>query len=401
MHPLSATPSVRRRLLPTRPLPSGTLPSRLFAALLGAAGLAAAVLGSAGLLAAGLGAGCHPPVPAPLTARADSRAPETLLETGLYRAAEPEVLGEGVRPFAPRYPLWTDGAAKRRWVLLPPGTTIDARDPESWTFPAGTRFWKEFRFGRRVETRYMERTAEGSWIYATYLWSEDGSQARLAPECGVRGACDTGRGTRHDVPSVLDCRACHEGSPSGVLGFSALQLGPERDPGAPHAEEPEPGSIDLVELVASGLLRGSPQALLAAGAPIEAATARERSALGTLHANCGGCHNAAGPLASLGLELDYRRGPEAPAHRTAVGRASRFRPTGWADALRIAPGDPENSVLVERMGSRFGATQMPPLGTHAVDETALELVRAWIRSDLATAAPAPKIARNEPLPTIE
>ena len=37
--------------------------------------------------------------------------------------------------FAPQYPLWTDGAAKRRWISLPPGTAIDASDPENWVFP--------------------------------------------------------------------------------------------------------------------------------------------------------------------------------------------------------------------------------------------------------------------------
>jgi hypothetical protein len=37
------------------------------------------------------------------------------------------------------------------------------------------------------------------------------------------------------------------------------------------------------------------------------------------------------------------------------------------------------------MGSRFGPTQMPPLGTHALDEDALALVQAWILRDLAPA----------------
>lgn len=400
MRPSSS--SADRRLLPTASVRPTAFFRPLVATVLGLAGLGAAILGSAGLVAAGLGAGCRPAQPtSPAAARPPAAAPATLLETGLFRGAELELLAEGVRPYAPRYPLWTDGAAKRRWVLLPAGATIDAHDPESWTFPAGTKLWKEFRFGRRVETRYMERTAEGAWLYATYLWSEDGREARLAPEGGLRGACENGLGTRHDVPSIADCRACHEASPSGALGFSALQLGAQRDPGAPHAEDSEPGSIDLVELLASGRLRGSATALLAAGAPIDAATPRERSVLGALHANCGGCHNGAGPLASLGLELDYRRGPMAPALRTALGRTSRYRPTGWTDALRIAPGDAEHSVLVERMASRFGATQMPPLGTHAVDETALALVRDWIRSDLTTSAPALEIARNEPLPDLD
>jgi len=311
-------------------------------------------------------------------------APARLSETGLYADAALDVVRPEVRPYAPQYPLWTDGAEKRRWIRLPEGARIDATDPEAWSFPAGTKLWKEFRFERRVETRYMERAADGSWIYATYVWDAAESDAVLAPPAGVRGACTSAAGTRHDVPSLTDCSACHDARPSRVLGFDALQLSPERDPAAPHARIPEPGSVDVVDLLDEGLLLGDRAAILAAARPIEAATPRERAVLGYFHGNCGGCHNGAGPLASLGLELAWRRGGTAPALRTALERPSRFQPTGAQDALRIAPGDPEHSVLYQRMASRFGALQMPPLGTHAVDDDALALVRDWIRSDLAT-----------------
>jgi hypothetical protein len=58
-------------------------------------------------------------------------------------------IAEGVRPFSPQYPLWADGATKLRWVSLPKGGTIDAKDPDAWRFPVGTRFWKQFSFGDR------------------------------------------------------------------------------------------------------------------------------------------------------------------------------------------------------------------------------------------------------------
>ena len=59
-------------------------------------------------------------------------------------------------------------------VRLPPGTAVDGSRPEGWVFPAGTRFWKEFSFGRRVETRFLEKQADGSWTYASYIWGEMG-----------------------------------------------------------------------------------------------------------------------------------------------------------------------------------------------------------------------------------
>ena len=49
--------------------------------------------------------------------------------------------------------------------------------------------------------------------------------------------------------------------------------------------------------------------------------------------------------------------------------------------LRIEPGHPERSALVQRIASRYPALQMPPLGTALVDEEAVELLRRWIAGD--------------------
>src|SRR6476661_7825652 len=82
--------------------------------------------------------------------------PERLSETGLYVAGSTTVVRDDNLAFAPQYPLWSDGTTKRRWIHLPAGTAIDASDPDAWEFPPGTRLWKEFSFGRPVETRLIE-----------------------------------------------------------------------------------------------------------------------------------------------------------------------------------------------------------------------------------------------------
>jgi mono/diheme cytochrome c family protein len=310
--------------------------------------------------------------------------PERLRETGLFAPGSDSEIDPRNLAFVPQYPLWTDGATKRRWVRLPEGTTIDARDPDVWQFPRGTRFWKEFSFGRRVETRYMERLADGSWRFATYVWSEDGSDARrITAAQSELVAIDDGR--QHEVPGESDCRACHEARRSPVLGFGALQLSTDRDPNAPHAEQPVAGSVDLAGLAARGLIEGLPERLLREPPRIPSANANERAALGYLYGNCSGCHNSEGPIASLGLDFYQRVGsPEAPrALRSAVAQPSRFSIPGASETLRIAPGRPEASAVLYRMSSRFPATQMPPLGTRSVDDQALALVRKWITEDLA------------------
>src|SRR4051794_17627830 len=87
-----------------------------------------------------------------------SRLPAKLSETGLYSDAGTKTLADGVRPYHPQFELWSDGAEKARFVRLPDGVNIDTSDMDDWQFPAGTRLWKEFRFGGRlVETRILEK----------------------------------------------------------------------------------------------------------------------------------------------------------------------------------------------------------------------------------------------------
>src|SRR5262249_7266307 len=50
---------------------------------------------------------------------------------------------------------------------------------------------------------------------------------------------------------------------------------------------------------------------------------------------------------------------------------------GMSNAMLVAPGDPDRSVLVARLARR-GSGQMPPLATHTVDQQAVALVRQWI-----------------------
>lgn len=169
-------------------------------------------------------------LPALAVALQATAAPVRLADTGLYTDGRTETLASGVLAYAPQYPLWTDGATKRRWILLPPGASIDATDPDRWVFPVGTKLWKEFSFARRVETRFMELRSDGEWTFATYAWSVDGKEATLAPPRGSKGAHTLADGTRYDLPSQSDCRACHEAHPTRVLGFGALQLSPDRDP---------------------------------------------------------------------------------------------------------------------------------------------------------------------------
>ena len=316
--------------------------------------------------------------------------PPTLRDTGLYSDWATKTVAADNLPFSPQYPLWSDGAKKSRWMHIPRGSFIDGSNPDVWVFPEGMRLWKEFRFGRRVETRLIELTHDG-WHFAAYRWNEDETDAPLVSERGVLRAALIRDGIYHTIPARTDCLACHEAGPVRVLGVTTLQLSSDRDPNAPHAEAPPPGAVDLTSLVARGLVRGLPAHVTRAAPRIAATTPTARAALGYLNANCGGCHTGLGDLSSLSFALNYTlnrpAGVAPPALLTAVGQPSRFKVPGVPEAVeRVCAGHPDLSVVVRRMSSRYPLVQMPPLGTRIVDEEAVDLIRRWIAEDLSPTA---------------
>jgi mono/diheme cytochrome c family protein len=313
--------------------------------------------------------------------------PRHLSATGLFAPGSTRPAA-GVMAFAPQYPLWSDGTRKRRWILLPPGASIDASRVDAWEFPVGTKVWKEFGYGRAIETRLIERVADGSWRFATYVWNAEGTDAELAPQDGTVVPVADAPGGRYAVPGRGDCLACHEGPEVPVLGFSALQLSPDRDPLAPHADPKRADQVDLRSLAARGVLRGLPVDLVSTPPRIEARTPTERAALGYLHGNCGHCHNAAGALTGLELVLAQQAGRDArSAERTLeslLGHSSRFRPNDGQATQRIAAGH-GSSVLTLRMKTDNRLARMPPLGVQVVDTEGVALIERWIASDLQSA----------------
>ena len=310
-------------------------------------------------------------------------APATLMETGLY--ASPGVIDPRNRPFSPQYPLWTDGAGKRRWIRLPEGSKVDAADVHEWEFPAGTKVWKEFSFaGRKVETRLLWKAGADSWVFASYAWNAEGTEATLAPADGLMRVAEVAPNRFHNIPAVDQCRACHVSNRTELLGFNALQLSTDRDPHALHAEPLEPGMITLGTLVAEGRLAPPRPELVASPPRIAARSADERALLGYLAGNCGACHNRQSDLAPLGLY--WKHGDMATLGADALVALASHR-TKWqvpgapdGESVVIDLAHPEQSALLRRMRSRSPASQMPPMGTVVQDREAVALVSRWLAS---------------------
>jgi hypothetical protein len=235
-----------------------------------------------------------------------------------------------------------------------------------WVFPEGTRAFKEFtKDGARIETRLLEKGADGSWLMLAFEWNAGGTDAVAVP----RGS-ENARGTEHDIPRQVQCRECHENMPDTLLGVGAVQLS--------HAL----GGPNLDALVADGRLSDPPES------PIELpGDAVAQGALGYLHANCGTCHNRrSGDFPMVHLELHLEVGSLASVEETTTYRTTAnvpfegVPPTPDIADVRIVPGDPEGSALYQRMSVREVLVQMPPLASEVVDDAGLGGVGAFIRA---------------------
>ena len=308
------------------------------------------------------------------------RLPARLSETGLYAPGEARVVAQGNRAFSPQYPLWTDGAAKRRWVHVPAGAAIDARNPRQWEFPVGTRFWKEFSFGGQpVETRFLWKASPDAWLAGSYKWDADGNDATLVEDDGLAGAIEIVPGRRHDIPSRSDCAACH-GDARRPLGFNPLQLSDDRDPNAIHGEPLTADMVTLKTLLDEGLLTGADAALRTRPPRIATSDAQTRAVLGYLSGNCGACHNGDGQITAQLPSLHYADviDGDATAQRM-IGQPSRWQPPRQSGTtLLIDPLSPSASAVLVRMGSRRPSSQMPPLGTVLQDQQAIGAIERWI-----------------------
>lgn len=301
-----------------------------------------------------------------------TRLPCRLSETGLF-GDDMETLGEGVHPFSPQFALWSDGAEKRRWIWLPPDSQIDTADMNYWTFPAGTKLWKEFsRDGTRVETRLIEKQESGTWYTVAYLWREDLSEADAVPD-GLMNAS----GTEHDVPNADACWSCHSQQPDKALGFSAIQLA--------HApvNESDANELTLERLAEANLLTAPPAGAFEFS---DGWSEEERAVYGYLHANCGTCHNPMGSANSItGLDLWIKADDLAK----NADESSVYLGTVDVDIMkldvpeveatkRIDPGSLENSAIYQRFLTKGLSYSMPPLATEITDPTGQQLLEDFI-----------------------
>jgi uncharacterized repeat protein (TIGR03806 family) len=310
--------------------------------------------------------------------------PRTLTATGCFTDVPNRVPAPELVPYDVRSPLWSDGAAKRRFFVIPNGTTIGFRANGAWDMPVGTILVKEFTLElergnpastHALETRFFVRRANG-WQGYTYQWNDEQTEAFLLDN----GTTKTFTVTDPDVPQPVahthvypsrsDCVRCHTTAAGGTLGMQTGQLNGSFDYGA--VTDNQLRTLEHVGFF-GGCLATRPASLPQLADPFDATAPLAARARSYLHANCAHCHLPGGPAPTA---IDLR----AETAWTATGLCDavpQHGDLGVPGARLVLPGSADASITWLRVAMR-GDDQMPPLATLIPDEHGSNLIEAWI-----------------------
>lgn len=315
--------------------------------------------------------------------------PTRLSETGLFRSVASHAVHPAVIPYSVNASSWADGATIARFLALPGSSTIEVTPQRGWNLEAGSVLMQTLSLNladdagkserKRVETRLLTKQ-QGEWVGYSYRWNEDQSDAVLVPSAGDSEAflvadprADAGQ--REQIwrfPSRSECLVCHSRAANFVLGLSTLQMNRDHDYGE-HVDN-QLRTFEHIGLLRDKLTK-TPEALPRLVDPRDELAPLESRARSYLHANCSSCHVEAGGGNSA-MELEFSRPRDQMKLIDIEPRHDRF---DLKNARLIAPGEPERSVLHQRI-SRRGTGQMPPLVTTEVDHHAAAMIADWIRS---------------------
>ncbi len=358
-------------------------------------------------------------IPAPAET-SPQKFPTRLSDSGLFESVRGHVMQPGVIPYSVNAPLWSDGAEKSRFLVLPGADSkIDLTAKWAWGLPDQTVLVKSFSLDleegnsaskRFIETRFLTKQ-QGEWIGYSYLWNAEQTDATLVQKEGLdrEYTIRTKEGERKQAwhyPSRTECMVCHSRAAGFVLGLTTLQMNKDHDyRGVIDNQLRAFDHIGLFkdfswvegakqkrrdELKAQGVKDDEIAKQVAAAFatkpefsgdmldrlvnPYDATAPIAARARSYLHANCAVCHVDAGG-GNAQFQLDFAVSADkwklidvAPLH-------DKF---GIEDARLVAPGSPERSVLLHRVAMR-GRGQMPQLATAIVDQPAVQLLKEWIK----------------------
>lgn len=305
--------------------------------------------------------------------------PTTLSTTGLFSDVASLTPAPGLIEYDVRTPLWSDDAAKKRWIALPDDETIQFSNREPWSFPTGTALVKHFELAqngqsaRRLETRVFLRQND-QWIGFTYRWNQAGTDANLLID-GLREEISlAGGGTQTWLyPSPSDCLDCHSAAAGRVLGVQTKQLNSAFDYSA--VSDNQLHAWNCIGLFDSDI--GVPSGFETFAALDDTSQSLASRARSYLHVNCSVCHQPGGTgTTEMNLRSDVLLGD-----MKIVSDPPIRGDLGLPAPLLVDPGNHTNSILSLRAESRNEAVRMAR-GTLLPDAIATSVLADWINQVL-------------------
>ena len=330
--------------------------------------------------------------------------PPLLSQTGVFGDTSNRLPAAGLIPYAPNTPLWSDGAVKSRYLAVPNNGGLNTPEEQirflatnTWTFPAGTVFVKNFDLVvnqtntsvplRRLETRLLVRDINGAVYGVTYKWRPDNSDADLLTTSSneviqITNAAGVTAQTWY-YPSPADCLTCHTPVANYVLGVNTRQLNGDQTYPATGVTDNQLRTLNRLGLFNPAPNEADITNFLKLSSLTNASASLENRSRSYLEANCVQCHQPGGS----GITFDARYDtPLAQQNLTNYPAAFNL---GYDNASIIKARDVWRSMIWQRMNSTNHLTQMPPLARNLVDTNALAVLTAWINSLEGTPALAP------------
>ena len=314
--------------------------------------------------------------------------PQRLSETGLFVPGSTRVSAD-VMAFSPQYPLWSDGARKRRWIQLPPGR-VDRREPSRRVGVSGRHEAVEGVRLRQGDRDAVDRARRRRIVALCGLRLECGRQRRDARARGRRrrrgGATRPAAATRCRARS--DCLRVPRGRRRAGAGLQcAAAVAGSRPARAARRRRSVPATWTCAAWSRAACCAACRPHCCARRRASRRRTPTARAALGYLHGNCGHCHNAAGALAGLELVLAQQADGAAHERGAHAGVAARpleplpsARQRRRRSASRPGPRQQRADAAHEVATTRSPACRRSACGWWTTEGVAL--IERWIASDL-------------------
>ncbi len=317
---------------------------------------------------------------------AGTSPPAKLSQTGAFADLTSLTPVRGILPFSVNAALWSDEAAKRRWLAVPQGQTIGFDAVGNWQFPAGTVLIKHFEIDttagiQRLETRFVIISSGGAYG-VTYKWNAAGTDADL--DLGTQPSTTEitradGRRQTWTYPSRTNCMECHLPASGFALGARTHQLnGPQTYVTADGLSRSD---NQLRALGAAGLL-SQPYAEAAIATYNKAVKVDDASADITvrvrsyLDVNCAHCHQPGG-VGTVALDTRFA---VTASMAGILDQPASIGVNGVNNLKLLASNDPAHSAILLRMNTTDPAIRMPKLARSLIHPQAVDAVYTYIMS---------------------